>query len=69
MKYLERIAEKYFPVWTSDGIDDFHADAHEIKAWLKREDLRTEADEVLAELTDDEIEKVAAIISEMVRNA
>ena len=69
MKYLEKLANKYFEAWTSDGIDDFHADADEIKAWLKREDLYTAADEDLAALTDEEIEKVADIIAEMVEEA
>lgn len=66
MKYLENLAERYFEPWTSDGIDAFHADVREITAWLKREDLRTEADAILDELTDDEIEKIASIISEKV---
>lgn len=69
MKYLENIAKHYFPVWTSDGIDDFHADAKEIEAWLKREDLRTSSDAALEDLTDDEIAAVAEMIAEMVRNA
>ena len=66
MKYLQKLAERYFDAWTSDGIDAFHSDVQEITAWLKREDLYTSADEDLAELTDDEIAKIAAIISEMV---
>lgn len=67
MKYLERIAKQYFPIWTDDGVDAFHADVHEIEAWLKREDLRTEADAALDELTDDEIDKVASMIADMVK--
>lgn len=67
MKYLEKLAERYYDAWTSDGIDAFHADVQEITAWLKRKDLYTATDEDLAALTDDEIEKIAAIISEMVR--
>ena len=66
MKYLENLAKRYYDAWTSDGIDAFHADADEIKAWLKREDLYTAADEDLAALTDEEIEKVADIIAEEV---
>ncbi len=68
MNYLERIAKKYFPVWTSDGIDDFHADVNEIAAWLKRTDLYTAADAELVDLTDDEIENIAAIISKKVKD-
>lgn len=68
MKYLQKLAERYYDAWTSDGVDDFHADVQEITAWLKREDLYTAADADLAELTDEEIETIAAIISEMVRD-
>ena len=67
MSYPE-IIKRYFYAWTSDGIDDFHTDVEEITAWLKREDLRTEADEeILGELNDKEIEKIAKSIAEMVR--
>ena len=69
MKYLEKIAERYFDTWTNDGIDDFHADVQEITAWLKRTDLYAEADADLADLTDEEIDKVAGMISEMVKTA
>ena len=66
---LAKIANNYYDIWTEDGIDTFHADAHEIEEWLKREDLRTEADAELADLTDDEIAKIASIIAEMVKDA
>lgn len=67
MLYLKRIAERYFDAWTGDGIDAFHADVDEITAWLKREDIRTEEDEeILGELDNEEIEKIAKIITEMV---
>jgi hypothetical protein len=69
MMYLKKLADRYFLAWTSDGIDDFHADANEISAWLKREDLRTREDVDLKDLTDDEIEKLAVMIAEMVANA
>lgn len=62
---LANIANNYYDAWTSDGIDTFHTDAGNIAAWLKREDLRTDADTELAELTDDEIEKVASMIADM----
>ena len=63
---LAKIAHTYYDIWTSDGIDSFHADPEEISVWLKREDLRTEADSELEDLTDDEIETVAGMIAEMV---
>lgn len=66
---LANIANTYYDIWTDDGIDTFHADADEIVAWLKREDLRTDADAALDDLTDDEIEKIASMIAEMVRDA
>lgn len=66
---LANIANTYYDIWTDDGIDAFHADADEIAAWLKREDLRTDADTELDDLTDDEFEKIASIIAEMVRDA
>lgn len=66
---LAQIANNYYDVWTSDSIDAFHADADEIAAWLKREDLRTDADTELDDLTDNEIEKIAFMIAEMVRDA
>lgn len=69
MKYLQNLADRYYDVWTCDGIDAFHADVQEIAAWLKRDDLYTEADADLAALADDEIEKVASIIAEKVRAA
>ena len=62
---LAQIANNYYDVWTSDSIDAFHADADGIAAWLKREDLRTDADAELADLTDDEIKKVASMIADM----
>lgn len=66
---LANIANTYYDIWTDDGIDTFHADADKIAAWLKREDLRTDADTELNDLTDDEIEKIADMIAEMVRDA
>lgn len=66
---LTHISNTYYDIWTDDGIDDFHADADEIAAWLKREDLRTDADTALADLTDDEIDKIASMIADMVKNA
>ena len=66
---LANIANTYYDIWTADGIDTFHTDADEIAAWLKREDLRTDADTELDDLTDDEIEKIADMIAEMVRDA
>lgn len=66
MKHLEKIAKQYFHIWTDDSIDAFHADADEIAAWLKREDLRTDADAELDDLTDDEIDKIASMIADMV---
>ena len=63
---LANIANTYYDIWTSDGIDAFHADADNIAAWLKREDLRTDADTALDDLTDDEIEKIASMIADMV---
>lgn len=65
---LANIANAYYDIWTDDGIDDFHADAHEIEAWLKREDLRTNSDADLEDLTDDEIVTVADMIAEKVRD-
>ena len=64
---LANIANTYYDIWTDDGIDTFHADVDEITAWLKREDLYTSADAEIADLTDDEIEQIAGIISEKVR--
>lgn len=64
---LANIANTYYDIWTDDGIDALHADAHEIETWLKREDLRTEADAELADLTDDEIAKIASMIADMVK--
>jgi len=66
---LAKIANNYYDIWTEDGIDTFHADADNIAAWLKREDLRTEADTELADLTDDEIAKIASMIADMVEDA
>lgn len=66
---LAKIANNYYDAWTSDGIDSFHADADNIAAWLKREDLRTDADTELDDLTDDEIEKIASMIADMVKDA
>lgn len=66
---LANIANTYYDIWIDDGIDTFHADADEIAAWLKREDLRTDADTELDDLTDDEIQKIASMIAEMVRDA
>lgn len=66
---LAQIANNYYDIWTDDGIDTLHADAENIAAWLKREDLRTDADAELSDLTDDEIEKIASMIAEMVRDA
>lgn len=63
---IQKLAEHYYDAWTSDGIDDFHADVTEITAWLKRDDLYTTADAELTDLTDDEIDKIAAIISDKV---
>ena len=62
---LANLANTYYDIWTEDGIDAFHADADEIAAWLKREDLRTDADAELDDLTDDEIDKVASMIADM----
>lgn len=64
---LTKIASRYYDSWTTDGIDDFHADVDEITAWLKREDLRTAEDADLHDLTDDEIDAIAAAISDMVK--
>lgn len=61
---LTRIASAYYDIWTSDGIDSFHADPENIAAWLKREDLRTDADAAIEDLTDDEIETIADMIAE-----
>lgn len=66
---LANIANTYYDIWTDDGIDTFHADADEISAWLKRKDLRTDADTELDDLTDDEIKKIASMIAEMVWDA
>lgn len=63
---LANIANIYYDIWTDDGIDAFHADENEIAAWLKNEDLRTEADSALEDLTDEEIEKVASMIADIV---
>lgn len=69
MTYLQltKLANTYYDIWTSDGIDTFHADRDEISAWLKREDLRTESDTALADLTDEEIDRIADMISHMVK--
>lgn len=64
---LANIANTYYDIWTDDGIDTFHADSDEIAAWLKREDLRTDADDDLSDLTDEEIGRVADMIADMVR--
>lgn len=64
---LAKIANNYYDIWTEDGIDAFHADADEIAVWLKREDLRTDADAELADLTNDEIAKIASMIADMVK--
>ena len=69
MMYLKKLADRYFLAWTSDGIDEFHTDASEIAAWLKREDLRTSEDADLEDLTYEEIEKLASMIAEMVVSA
>lgn len=69
MMYLKKLADRYFLAWTSDGIDEFNTDASEIAAWLKREDLRTSEDADLEDLTDEEIEKLASMIAEMVVSA
>lgn len=68
MTYLQlsKIADTYYDVWTSDGIDAFHADRDEISAWLRRADLRTESDAVLADLTDVEIGVIADMIADKV---
>ena len=68
MTYLQltKLADTYYDVWTSDGIDAFHADPNEVAAWLKRKDLRTESDAALDDLTDDEIERIAVIIADKV---
>jgi len=66
---LTNLASAYYDIWTSDGIDDFHADADEIAAWLKREDLRTSKDADLDDLTHDETEKIASMIADMVKDA
>ena len=63
---LAELANIYYDIWTDDGIDAFHADAYEIEEWLKREDLRTDADTALADLTDDEIKKIESMIAGMV---
>jgi len=66
---LAKIASAYYDIWTSDGPTAFHTDPAEVSAWLKNKDLRTDADTELADLTDDEIEKIASMIAEMVRDA
>lgn len=68
MTYLQltKLADTYFDVWTSDGIDTFHADPNEVAEWLKRTDLRTESDAALDDLTDDEIERIATMIADKV---
>lgn len=68
MTYLQltKLADVYCDVWTSDGIDAFHADRNEVAAWLKRTDLRTESDAALDALTNDEIDRVADMIAEKV---
>lgn len=68
MTYLQltKLADTYYDVWTSDGIDAFHADPNEVAAWLKRTDLRTESDAALTDLTNEEIARVADMIAEKV---
>ena len=66
---LTNLASAYYDAWTSDGIDDFHADADEIAAWLKREDLRASEDADLELLTNDEIATIADMIADMVKGA
>lgn len=63
---LTKIAKVYYDVWTSDGIDAFHADSNEVSAWLKNKDLRTADDSALDDLTEDEIDRVASMIADMV---
>lgn len=65
--HLTKLADTYFDVWTSDGIDAFHADSNEVAAWLKRTDLRTESDAALDDLADDEIERIADMIADKVK--
>lgn len=62
---LTKIASAYYDAWTSDGLNAFHTDPAEVSAWLKNKDLRTDADTELADLTDDEIVKVASMIADM----
>ena len=63
---LTKLANAYYDIWTSDGIDDFHADRDEISAWLNRKDLRTESDTALDDLSDDELKRIADMISDKV---
>lgn len=67
--YLQKLADRYYPIWTDDGIDAFHANAQEIAAWLNREDLRTASDAELSDLTAEEINAIAEMIAEMVSEA
>ena len=68
MTYLQltKLADAYYDVWTSDGIDAFHANRDEIANWLRRTDLRTESDAALTDLTNEEIDRVADMIAEKV---
>lgn len=65
---LTKIASAYYDVWTSDGIDEFHAKPEEVLAWLKNEGIRTEYDSDLYDLTDEEMETIASMIAEMVKS-
>lgn len=69
MTYLQltKLANTYYDIWTSDGIDTFHADPNEVAAWLKRTDLRTESDAALTDMTDEEIDRIADMIADMVK--
>lgn len=69
MTYLQRLADRYYDAWTTDGVDEWHTDVTEITAWLKREDLYTSSDADLADLTDDEIDTIASLISDKVKAA
>lgn len=63
---LTKLADTYYDFWTSDGIDSFHADPENVSAWLKNDDIRTDADDSLDDLTDDEIDTIADMIADMV---
>lgn len=63
---LTKLADTYYDFWTSDGIDSFHADPENVSAWLKNDDIRTDADASLDDLTDDEIDTIADMIADMV---